>query len=245
MAIYVQYSHQKSRQTGKIVKMNVMPVIDLQDSGDNLKKKLREACEEWGCFRLTNHRIDSSLMAEMKKAVRSLLDLPGSVPKIARFCFRVPGHFLRELGTQQHGFLSRGSRFLSSPNESDRIIWESNTINKYDFTPETKGSCGVQTHADLSFIAILQDDENVGGLQVINNESGSFVDVPPCPRSFFAILGDIAHGDIESPEELVDSNHHPRLFLLFSYEYYRNLRMSQKIHAGESLALIHVSMISD
>ncbi|XP_054807245.1 2-oxoglutarate-dependent dioxygenase DAO-like isoform X2 [Prosopis cineraria] len=60
---------------GRMAKMSTLPVIDLQESGDNLKKRLREACEDWGCFRLTNHCIDSSLMAEMTKVVRSLLDL--------------------------------------------------------------------------------------------------------------------------------------------------------------------------
>lgn len=64
-------------------------------------------------------------------------------------------------------------------------------INKYSFTPETIGSSGVQIHTDSSFLTILQDDEDVGGLQVMS-KSGSFVDVPPCPGSFFVILGDIA-----------------------------------------------------
>ena len=59
-----------------------IPVIDLNqftDSGEY--KKLREASEEWGCFRLVNHKIPLTLMSEMKTVVRSLLDLPMETKK--------------------------------------------------------------------------------------------------------------------------------------------------------------------
>ncbi|KAK4279045.1 hypothetical protein QN277_016808 [Acacia crassicarpa] len=62
-----------------MAKISNIPVIDLQEFADNpkeLKNKLREACEDWGCFRLMNHQIYLNLMAEIKKVVRSLLDLP-------------------------------------------------------------------------------------------------------------------------------------------------------------------------
>ena len=56
-----------------------IPVIDMQkleeDDGEQLKR-LREASEEWGCFRIVNQKIPSSLMSEMKKVVREVLDLP-------------------------------------------------------------------------------------------------------------------------------------------------------------------------
>lgn len=66
-------------------------------------------------------------------------------------------------------------------------------INKYSFTPETVGSSGVQIHTDSGFLTLLQDDDNVGGLQVMNTHSSSFVDVPTFPGSLFANLGDLAH----------------------------------------------------
>lgn len=58
-----------------------IPAIDMQkleDDGEQQEqhKKLREASEEWGCFRIVNHKIPLSLMSEMKKVVRELLDLP-------------------------------------------------------------------------------------------------------------------------------------------------------------------------
>ena len=59
-----------------------IPVIDMQKleevDGEQQQqlKRLREASEEWGCFRIVNHKIPSSLMSEMKKVVREVLDLP-------------------------------------------------------------------------------------------------------------------------------------------------------------------------
>lgn len=66
-------------------------------------------------------------------------------------------------------------------------------INKYNFTPESVGSPGVQLHTDSGFLTILQDDENVGGLEVMMDNSGSFASVPPLPGTLLANLGDIAH----------------------------------------------------
>ena len=64
---------------------STVPVIDLsefRDSGASLEhKKLREACEEWGCFRIINHGIARDLMAEMKRVVRCLLDLPAEIKR--------------------------------------------------------------------------------------------------------------------------------------------------------------------
>ncbi|CAJ1930746.1 unnamed protein product [Sphenostylis stenocarpa] len=39
-------------------------------------KKLREACEKWGCFRIINHSIPATLMGEMRKVVEALCELP-------------------------------------------------------------------------------------------------------------------------------------------------------------------------
>ncbi|KAK4280131.1 hypothetical protein QN277_011796 [Acacia crassicarpa] len=315
------------RENG-MAKSSDIPVIDLQELADNPKElknnKLREAYEDWGCFRLTNHRIDLNLMKEMKKVVGSLLDLPLEIKMrnteqvIARSGYMAPsatnplyeGLGLYDMASS-HAVRSFCSRLDACPHQTKVIeaygkaihelmmdisekmaeslgvevveeyfkewVCES-WINKYSFTPQTIGSSGVQIHTDSSFFTILQDDEEVGGLQVMS-KSGSFVDVPPCPGSLFVILGDIAQvwsngrfgavkhrveckearvrvsiaslllgpkeGDIEAPKELVDPHHHPRLFLPFSYEHYRKLRSSQKMHAGEALALLHASTTFD
>ncbi|KAK1421463.1 hypothetical protein QVD17_23814 [Tagetes erecta] len=64
-------------------------------------------------------------------------------------------------------------------------------INKYHFTPETVGSSGVQIHTDSGFLTVLQDDEGVGGLEVMN-KSGDFIPVDPWPGTLLVNLGDIA-----------------------------------------------------
>ncbi|KAG9132352.1 hypothetical protein Leryth_013019 [Lithospermum erythrorhizon] len=64
-------------------------------------------------------------------------------------------------------------------------------INKYNFTDETVGSYGVQIHTDSGFFTILQDDENVGGLEVMN-KSGTYVPVDPWLGTLLVNLGDMA-----------------------------------------------------
>ncbi|KAL6975546.1 hypothetical protein U1Q18_024342 [Sarracenia purpurea var. burkii] len=65
-------------------------------------------------------------------------------------------------------------------------------INKYSFTPETVGSSGVQVHTDSGFLTILQDDENVGGLEVVDKKTSAFTPVDPMPGALLVNLGDVA-----------------------------------------------------
>ncbi|KAF8377974.1 hypothetical protein HHK36_031363 [Tetracentron sinense] len=57
-----------------------IPVIDLEDFPGQ-QRKLLEACEGWGCFRVVNHKISDTLLSEMKTVVRSLLDLPVEIKR--------------------------------------------------------------------------------------------------------------------------------------------------------------------
>ncbi|XP_057444882.1 2-oxoglutarate-dependent dioxygenase DAO-like [Lotus japonicus] len=61
-------------------------------------------------------------------------------------------------------------------------------MNKYNFTPGAIGSLGSPLHTDSGFLTILQDDENVGGLEVMDN-SDSFVPIPPFAGTLLANLG--------------------------------------------------------
>lgn len=63
--------------------------------------------------------------------------------------------------------------------------------NKYSFSAETVGSSGVFLHTDTSFLTVLQEDEAVGGLEMMG-KSGEFVAVDPVPGSLLVNLGDIA-----------------------------------------------------
>ncbi|XP_058777636.1 2-oxoglutarate-dependent dioxygenase DAO-like [Vicia villosa] len=212
-----------------------IPVIDLEKLSDQSEcKKLRDACEKWGCFRIINHSIPLTLTAEMKMVTEALLDLPMEIKKnnkdaIAGSGYKAPSDVnplyealgLYDLGSKQamQDFCSQlnvtpyqrqvmeaygkaihdlavkiGEKMAESLGifGADFEEWPCQfRINKYNFTPEAIGSLGVQLHTDSGFLTILQDDENVGGLEVMNH-SGSFVSVPPFHGTFLANLGDIA-----------------------------------------------------
>lgn len=65
-------------------------------------------------------------------------------------------------------------------------------INKYHFKPETVGKPGVQLHTDTGFLTILQDDEKIGGLEAMDNSSGTFFPINPLPNTLAINLGDSA-----------------------------------------------------
>ncbi|CAI9088934.1 OLC1v1023394C1 [Oldenlandia corymbosa var. corymbosa] len=57
-----------------------VPVIDMKDPRD-LPDKIVKACEDWGCFRVSNHGIPTELLSEMKGLARYFLDLPTKIKK--------------------------------------------------------------------------------------------------------------------------------------------------------------------
>ncbi|KAL3500269.1 hypothetical protein ACH5RR_039362 [Cinchona calisaya] len=145
-------------------------------------------------------------------------------------------------------------------------------INRYRFTQETIGSSGLQIHTDTGFFTIVQDDDNHGGLEVMDL-SGTFRSLDPWPGTFLVVIGDVgaawSNGRLRNvkhrvvckepgirvsiatfllgprdalvkiPEEFVDLEH-PRKYVPFLYEDYRQLRISKKLQAGEALELIGV-----
>ncbi|GMY11038.1 2-oxoglutarate-dependent dioxygenase DAO-like [Fagus crenata] len=216
-----------------------IPAIDMQkleDDGEQQEqhKKLREASEEWGCFRIVNHKIPLSLMSEMKKVVRELLDLPmeikmrntdviagsgymapsqvnplyealglydlGNPHSVRTFCSQLDGsphqrEIIEMYAEAIHELAIDLGRMLAKSMGLDSDLFKGwpcqFRINKYNFTPESVGSSGVQIHTDSGFLTILQDDENVGGLEVMD-KSGTFISVDPCPGTLLVNLGDIA-----------------------------------------------------
>ncbi|KAK7846721.1 gibberellin 2-beta-dioxygenase 8 [Quercus suber] len=265
-------------------------------------KRLREASEESGCFRIVNHKIPSSLMSEMKKVVREVLDLPMEIkmrntessPAVVTWLPPRSTLFMRPWVSMIWPLLNLCAPFLLnwiSPLTKElyaeaihelaidlgRMLakrWPCQfRINKYNFTPETVGSSGVQIHTDSGFLTILQDDENVSGLEVMD-KSGAFVSVDPWVGTLLVNLGDVAKAwsngrfcnvkhrvqckeacirvsiasfllgpkeeAVEAPPELVDSDN-TRQFLPFTYEEYRKLRISTKLHAGEALQFVRIN----
>ncbi|KAI3465954.1 hypothetical protein Pfo_022617 [Paulownia fortunei] len=290
-----------------------IPAIDFQDFPSQ-SQKLLQASKDWGCFRLINHSIPLTLMAEMKATVRVLLDLPMEIKQRNRDVIAGSGYVapsnanplyeglgLYDIGSPEavHEFCSQ---LEATPLQRETIVKYSEAvhelamdigrklcqsmgldkdffkgwpcqfrINKYNFTPESVGSSGVQIHTDSGFLTILQDDDIIGGLEVINEKSGAFIAVDPLPGSLLVNFGDTAkvwsngrfcnvrhrvqckeaavrisialfvlgpkEAAVEAPPELVDPEH-PRLFVPFTVEDYRKLRLSTGLRAGEALALL-------
>lgn len=52
-----------------------VPVIDLQCLDHENKKKLEEACKDWGLFRLVNHGIPLTLLKDLQEVAKELFSL--------------------------------------------------------------------------------------------------------------------------------------------------------------------------
>ncbi|MED6204187.1 hypothetical protein PIB30_006943 [Stylosanthes scabra] len=184
--------------------------------------KLREACERCGCFRIINHTVPETLMADMKLLSKYLHELPVEMKKLNKSVFPETGYrppsetspFYESLGLYDlhkdpqvlHDFCTQ---LAVSPKQRETIEAYTEAIHelaasvlqkmaeslgvvgidfkdwpftfrsiKYSFNPENIGSAGVPIHTDIGFLTLLQDDEKVGGLQMIDHSS-SFKDVPP------------------------------------------------------------------
>ncbi|KAK9733229.1 hypothetical protein RND81_04G052900 [Saponaria officinalis] len=183
-----------------------IPVIDLQ----KIQKEshlLREACKLWGCFRLINHGLPFKLIAEMKSTMKALFDRPVEIKRrikgeIEISGFRPPSKLnpLYECFSIYDASPEAVSSFCTdlqltpqqSPYNFENWLVEIRP-NKYSFTPESIGSHGAIIHTDDGFLTILQDDESIGGLEVMD-PSGSFVSVDPALGTFLVNLGDVATG---------------------------------------------------
>jgi len=72
-----------------------IPVVDLEKISEELEcKKLREACEKWGCFRIINHSIPLTLLAEMEKVIKAFHDLPVEIKKNNKQVFAGCGYVM-------------------------------------------------------------------------------------------------------------------------------------------------------
>ncbi|WVZ86081.1 hypothetical protein U9M48_032922 [Paspalum notatum var. saurae] len=88
----------------------------------------------------------------------------------------VAGKLASSLGLAEHSFQDWPCQFR---------------INRYNYTQETVGSSGVQIHTDSGFLTVLQEDECVGGLEVMDPATGEFVPVDPVAGSFLINIGDV------------------------------------------------------
>ncbi|PKU66026.1 2-oxoglutarate-dependent dioxygenase DAO [Dendrobium catenatum] len=64
-------------------------------------------------------------------------------------------------------------------------------LNYYKFKfQEDIGCIGVPTHTDSGFLTVVQEDECVGGLEIVD-ANGNFISVDPLPGTFFVNIGDV------------------------------------------------------
>ncbi|KAI9104219.1 hypothetical protein K1719_023055 [Acacia pycnantha] len=66
-------------------------------------------------------------------------------------------------------------------------------LNKFKFSPEEIGDYGLHWHTDGGFLNVLQDDDEIDGLEAWHSPSNCFVPVTPAPGTFFINIGDVAH----------------------------------------------------
>uniref|UniRef100_M4DJN0 2-oxoglutarate-dependent dioxygenase DAO n=1 Tax=Brassica campestris TaxID=3711 RepID=M4DJN0_BRACM len=94
-------------------------------------------------------------------------------------------------------------------------------INKYHFQPEAVGKLGVQLHTDSGFLTILQDDENVDGLEAMDHSSGTFFPISPLPNTLAINLGDMAaiwsNGRLCNVKHRVQCNEATKRFSIASF----------------------------
>ncbi|XP_057954446.1 2-oxoglutarate-dependent dioxygenase DAO-like [Malania oleifera] len=294
----------------------VIPVIDLEDFPGQ-SQKLVAACEEWGCFRVVNHKIPAILTSEMRSVAADLLGLPmeikqrsgniidgrGYLPPndinplhealgIYDICLPQGVHEFCDLldASPRHSEIM--TKYLEATNELAKDIarkmaksmglalpvcdglfegWCSQfRMNQYNFSPANIGSCGVPMHTDPGFITILLEDDNNGGLEVMD-KSGKFIPADPISGTLLVNLGDVAKvwsngrfqnvkhqvqckvptkrvsivtfllapkdAVVEAPSEFVDTKH-PRLYVPFTYQDFRQIRLSRNLHCGEVLDLV-------
>ncbi|XP_057741961.1 2-oxoglutarate-dependent dioxygenase DAO-like [Arachis stenosperma] len=215
-----------------------VPVVDFQQlrNKEEELKKLREACERCGCFRIINHTVPETLMADMKSVAKYLHDLPVEIktknkPVIPESGYRPPseispfyeglalydihkspqavdqfcsqlgvppkqrktieayGEAVNDLATSVSQKMAESLDVVSTDFKDWPLLFR---VIKYSFNAESIGSVGIPIHTDTSFVTLLQDDDKVGGLEIMDH-SGSFKAVPPQSGSFLCIIGDVGH----------------------------------------------------
>ncbi|KAJ7953268.1 2-oxoglutarate-dependent dioxygenase [Quillaja saponaria] len=174
-----------------------IPVINLQEFPNPAEcKKLREACEERGCFRFVNHKISLKLIAEMKNVMSSLLELPMKIEKQNKTVIPGSGYILpgvispifEGLGLYEIGSSRAVQEFCSklevSPNQRE-------IIEKYGQALQELAR-DIERKLVRRFLTILHENEKVSVLEVMDR-CGAYVPVQPFSGTLFVNPGDLAN----------------------------------------------------
>ncbi|KAG9459383.1 hypothetical protein H6P81_003891 [Aristolochia fimbriata] len=100
-----------------------IPVIDLAEA--NAAARMREACETWGVFQVTNHGIPMRLFDDVETQARRLFALPAQQKlKAARSPDGLTGYGIARIATFFSKLLwSEGFTIAGSPAEHARLLW--------------------------------------------------------------------------------------------------------------------------
>ncbi|CAN7064091.1 unnamed protein product [Brassica oleracea var. botrytis] len=157
----------------------IFPTIDLGEVSDEiLNQKLREASERWGCYRVINHGVSLSVKSDMKKTIMDLFERPYKVK-------------VRNTDVQQWSGYTAQSE-INPYNEALGLYDTASPQAVNTFSEAVGKPSGVNLHTDWGFLTILQDDENVGGLEAIDPSSETVFPLPPLANSLAINLGDMA-----------------------------------------------------
>ncbi|XP_062017538.1 probable 2-oxoglutarate-dependent dioxygenase AOP1.2 isoform X2 [Rosa rugosa] len=179
------------------------------DEWYHLCKKVREACENYGCFEIVYDKIPPQLRAETFSASRKLFSLPLETKKHNLN----PNPYHGYLGPSVRAPLYEGFGFEEASNyeslssltediwshdqfcygleETSNLIMVSKTLlrlQKYTAPPSREYTVGSPAHTDKNFGTILFDDQ-VSGLEVQTKDE-QWVKLSISPRSFVFVVGD-------------------------------------------------------
>ncbi|CAN1279541.1 1-aminocyclopropane-1-carboxylate oxidase homolog 1 [Linum perenne] len=176
----------------------VLPIIDLKGLSHDLEKRkqiveqVRDASANWGFFHLVNHGIPDSLLQEMKAGVGRAPDpprpeeLPACCREIlAEYTVEVLklGDLVLELLSEALGLNSGHLKEMDCANGLYLLC------HYYPPCPQPELTMGGTKHQDDSFITLLLQDDDIGGLQILHQNK--WVDVPRLHGGLVVNIGDL------------------------------------------------------
>ncbi|CAN1279536.1 1-aminocyclopropane-1-carboxylate oxidase homolog 1 [Linum perenne] len=217
----------------------VLPIIDLKGLSHDLEKRkqiveqVRDASANWGFFHLVNHGIPDSLLQEMKAGVGRFHELDVEQKKqffereiLAEYTVEVLklGDLVLELLSEALGLNSGHLKEMDCANGLYLLC------HYYPPCPQPELTMGGTKHQDDSFITLLLQDDDIGGLQILHQNK--WVDVPRLHGGLVVNIGDLLQ--LVSNDKFTSAEHRilankvgPRISVasFFTTGYAENSRM--------------------
>ncbi|KAF8851957.1 Clavaminate synthase-like protein [Acephala macrosclerotiorum] len=194
------------------------PILDFsvfRSSGPEVRSQLiqhiRSACQDKGFFQITNHGVSSDLQERLFSVCKSLFALP----------LKEKIELDRNKNKYNRGFERHGSQMLepgTAPESKEglylgeHLLADNPRVVRGDYkyfeefatdsvgtlrfihyptTPTTNDKHrGIGAHRDFGCITLFMQD-SVGGLQVLDQSTNSWVDVKPVPGAYVVNLGNL------------------------------------------------------